>query len=155
CEAGATVSASASGVALETECIAPLELTGPDPIPVRAGMAVALTWKAAAASAGSLVRIKLDVSHHGGSKGEINCEVADTGAFDIPESLVTKLVGLGLAGFPTINLNRVAVGTDAKRPDVTLLLSSDVTRAVDTGVDSCLDPSECESGICLDGGTCG
>jgi hypothetical protein len=123
---------------------------------VQAKQAVHLTWEAAAEGATSRIRIKLDVSHHGGSKGEIDCEVPDNGAFDIPEPLVTELLGLGLAGFPTINLNRIAVGTDANNPHLSIALSSDITRAVDTGVVSCLDASSCPDGqMCLDGGTCG
>jgi len=100
--------------------------------------------------------VKLDVSHHGGSKGEIDCDVADTGELEVAASLVTELLGLGLAGFPTINLNRVAEGADAANPNVTLVLSSDVTRAVDTGVVSCLDDNACAKGeTCQKNGICG
>jgi hypothetical protein len=155
CEAGAPVTASASGVSVQAECIAPLELTGPDPIPVTAGAPVQLSWLPAAAGAQSRVLIKLDVSHHGGSKGEIDCEVADTGSYEISAALVSELLGLGLAGFPTINLDRISVGADASNPHVELVLSSDVTRAVDTGVTSCLDQMDCPDGqSCIDGGIC-
>jgi hypothetical protein len=156
CEVGTSVTAAATGVSLRADCIAPLQLSGPDPIPVKSSEPVHLTWLAAARGAASRVRIKLDVSHHGGSKGEIDCEVPDSGAFDIPAPLVTELIGLGLAGFPTINLNRVVVGTDPAHPNLSLVLSSDATRAVDTGVVSCLDKSACPADqMCLDGGTCG
>ena len=154
CEAGAKVAASADGFALEAECIAPLELTGPEPLPVKTGEVVHVTWKAAASGAKSKIRIGLDVSHHGGKKGQIDCEVPDTGSFDIPEALVTKLIGLGLAGFPTINVNRVSLGVDAKNAEVSLLLSSSVTRAVDTGVKSCLDDAECDGQTCSKAGIC-
>jgi hypothetical protein len=155
CEAGSKVTASANGFALEAECIAPLQLTGPEPLPVKTGEVVHVTWKAAATGAKSRIRIGLDVSHHGGKKGQIDCEVADTGSFDIPAPLVTKLIGLGLAGFPTINVNRVSLGVDAKNAEVSLLLSSSITRAVDTGVKSCLDDAECDDGqTCSKAGTC-
>jgi hypothetical protein len=82
--------------------------------------------------------------------------VPDTGSFEIPEPLVTKLVGLGLAGYPTIKVNRVAVGVDASNPEVSLLLSSSLTRAVDTGVISYQDDVECPDGqTCQLGGYCG
>lgn len=156
CELGGSVTATASDFSLSTDCIAPLELSGQSPIPVNSQQPVHLTWVAAADGAASRVRIKLDVSHHGGSKGEIDCEVPDNGRFDIPAPLVTELLGLGLAGFPTINLNRVIVGTDSANPNLSIVLSSDVTRPVDTGVVSCLDASNCPNGqMCLDGGTCG
>jgi hypothetical protein len=156
CEPGAPVTVAADGFSLQAECIAPLELMGPDPIPIVAEKPLALSWVPGDDAAHSRVRIKLDVSHHGGSKGEIDCDVADTGAFEISAALVTELLGLGLAGFPTINLDRVALGADASNPDLTLMLSSDVTRAVDTGVVSCLDASQCPDGqTCQKGGTCG
>lgn len=145
CEEGAKVSASSSRFALEAECIAPLELTGPEPLPVMSGEVVHVTWVPAPEGAASRIRIGLDVSHHGGKKGQIDCDVPDTGSFDIPEPLVTKLIGLGLAGYPTINVNRVSVGVDATQTNVSLVLSSSVTRPVDTGVKSCLDDSDCEA----------
>ena len=96
CTEGAPVSASAEGFALEAECIAPLELTGPDPIPVNAGEPVQVTWAAPQSSTSSRIRVGLDISHHGGTKGEIQCDAPDTGSLEIPEPLVTKLVELGL-----------------------------------------------------------
>jgi hypothetical protein len=155
CEPGAPVTASATDVSLSAECIAPLQLKGPDPIPIVENAPLRLSWVPGAAAARSRIQIKLDVSHHGGSKGEIDCDVPDTGELEIPASLVTALLGLGLAGFPTINVNRVAVGADAAHPNLSLVLASDVTRAVDTGVVSCLDDQACsapqtcqKSGIC-------
>ena len=156
CEPGAPVSASATGVALQADCIAPLTLLGPDPLPIVAGSPLHLSWLAADDTSHSRLRIKLDVSHHGGSKGEIDCEVPDTGSYDIPAAMLTELLGLGLAGFPTINLNRVALGADVGNPHLSLVLSSDITRAVDTGIVSCVDATTCPDGqSCLDGGICG
>jgi hypothetical protein len=143
CSDGSTVTASAADFTLEAECILPLELSGPDPIPVAAGEPVRVTWEPAPATAHSRIRIGLDLAHHGGKKGEIDCEVPDTGSFEIPEPLVTKLVGLGLAGYPTISVSRVSVGTDARLSDVVLLMSQSLQRAVDTGVESCQEDVEC------------
>ena len=156
CEAGDPVSASANGVSLSTQCIAPLALKGPDPIPVNENEPLRLSWEPAKNGATSRVHVKLDVSHHGGSKGEIDCDTADTGELQIAASLVTDLLSLGLAGFPTININRTASGADASNPNATLVLSSDLTRAVDTGVVSCLDDDACAKGqTCLPSGICG
>lgn len=154
CPAGAPVTASASDLQLEATCIPQLELSGPDPITVMSGQAVKVSWVAAAAEA--RIRIGLDVAHHGGKKGEIDCDVPDTGSFEIPEPLVTKLVGLGVAGYPTINVTRVSRAVDASRKEVQLLLSSNVVRAVDTGVKSCQESSQCPQGqACLDTKICG
>jgi len=155
CTEGAPVQASAAGLSLEAECIAPLEVTSAEPIPVKTGMPVHLTWKPAAA-AGARVRIGLDLAHHGGKKGEIDCDVPDTGSFDIPEPLITKLISLGLAGFPTISVSRVSVGSDAGQPHVELIVSQSVLRAIDTGVTSCQEDGECTAPeTCRDDKTCG
>jgi hypothetical protein len=156
CSPGSAIHVTASAFSLTAECIEPLELTGADPIVVKAGAAVHVTWKAAGAGASSRIRIGLDVAHHGGKKGEIDCEVPDTGSFDIPEPLVSKLVSLGLAGYPTISVSRVAVGEDQTLPDVVLLVSQNVQRAVDTGVSSCQEDSECDAPeVCQPTRTCG
>jgi hypothetical protein len=155
CDDGDPVSASAQGFTLEAECIAPLELSGPDPIPVSAGEPVQVAWLPAREGAGSRIRIGLDLAHHGGKKGEIDCEVPDTGSFDIPEPLVTKLIGLGLAGYPTISVSRVSVGTDAVQSGLVLLVSENKQRAVDTGVKSCQEDSECTAPeVCAADRTC-
>jgi hypothetical protein len=155
CSDGDPVSASAQGFTLEAECIAPLELSGPDPIPVSAGEPVRVAWLPAAEGSSSRIRIGLDLAHHGGKKGEIDCEVPDTGSFDIPEPLVTKLVGLGLAGYPTISVSRVSVGTDSVQSELVLLVSENKQRAVDTGVKSCQEDSECTAPeVCAADRTC-
>lgn len=154
CVEGDEITASSASFELTANCITQLELTGPDPIPVMAGQAVNVSWLPPEDPEGSRIRIGLDISHHGGKKGEIACDVPDTGELVIPESLVTQLVELGLAGYPTINVNRVSVGQAGS--NVSLIVSSDVTRPVDTGVMSCQEDSECPDGqICKPVGICG
>jgi len=154
CTEGEPVKASASGFSLEAKCIAPLEVTSPEPIEVKTGKPVHLTWTPASSSA--RIRIGLDLAHHGGKKGEIDCDVPDTGSFDIPEPLVSKLISLGLAGFPTISVSRVSIGTAAEQPHVELTVSQSVLRAIDTGVKSCQEDGECTSPEkCRDDKTCG
>jgi hypothetical protein len=155
CPAGSRVTAMANGLSLAAECIEQLELTGPDPILVASGRAVEVRWTPAKGTKASRIRIRLDIAHHGGKKGEITCEVPDNGSFDIPESLVTELIALGLAGYPDISVTRVSVGVDTNHPDAELLLSSNVLRAVDTGVKSCQDDSQCPGQTCLDTRVCG
>lgn len=158
CEAGTQVSATAvdHGLALEAECIGQLELTGPDPVPVMSGEPVVVSWSTTGSAPSSRVLIRLDIAHHGGKKGEIVCDVPDSGEFAIPEPLVTELVGLGLAGYPDISVTRVARGVDAKHENAVLVLSSNVLRPVDTGVASCQETSQCpDDQVCLDTKVCG
>jgi hypothetical protein len=147
CEEGNSVKVTTDQFAVEGKCIAPLDLMGPDPIPVASGKGVALTWAPPGKSGISRVKIKLDVAHHGGKKGEIVCDIADTGSFEIPASLVTKLVSLGLAGFPTIVVDRVSTASADKQSGVKLVVSSSTERPVDTGVISCSsDDKQCPAG---------
>ena len=146
CEAGTPVMASTESFELSATCIPELEVTGPDPIPVMTGEPVSVTWVAPEADAGSRIVIVLDVAHHGGKTGEVRCDVPDTGSFEIPASLVSALISLGLAGFPTIDVTRTSVGTDPNGRGVRLVVSSHVLRDADTGVASCREDTDCPEG---------
>lgn len=148
CAEGAAVRVQTDRFTLESKCIAPFQLGG-DPkekIPVKAGQSVKLTWTPPGQMGFSRVEVKLDISHHGGKKGEIVCDVPDTGSFEIPEPLVTRLVGLGVAGFPTIVVGRAAEIPAANEPLVKLRLVSSTTRDADTGVISCTSTADCPTG---------
>jgi len=142
CIEGDLVQLSADGFNAAATCIPPLVVTTSQ-FPVERGRALDLEWQAPAQSRASRLRIKLDVSHHGGKKGEIDCDVPDTGAFQIPASLITALVELGLAGYPTIVLTRAASAASTEQPAVHFEISSGVEREVDTGVTSCTADDQC------------
>lgn len=149
CSEGEAIKLEASGgdtgaFTLESKGIAPLELST-DAIPLAKDTAVHLTWTAPGQSGVAKISVKLDISHHGGSKGMITCEAADSGALEIPATLATKLLDLGVAGFPTIVVTRSAVGSatiSAGRVD--LVVSSAVERGVEIeGLHSCNGPDDC------------
>jgi hypothetical protein len=154
CVEGASVNLDAPGFSVQGRCVAPLAMVGPDPIPVASGRGTPLTWTAPSTSDISRVRLSLDISQHGGKRGEIVCDVPDTGSFEIPEPLITKLVDLGLAGFPEIVASRVSTATAPAQADVRLVISSPVTRAVDTGVKSCRDATYCAPGLACQDNVC-
>ena len=96
--------------------IAPLELTGrKEGYPLERGKGIDLAWKPAASGGNTRVQVKLDISHHGGTRGKIECDVADSGALTIPASLTDALTDLGTAGFPTIVVTRSAVTSTTTR----------------------------------------
>jgi hypothetical protein len=132
--------------ALQTPMIAPLEATGT--LTLDAAKPLALTWTAPASSTLARMQVKVDISHHGGSKGKIECDVPDTGSFAIPASLISSLIELGVAGFPTATLSRTASNGVAAGPgQVTLqTLSSVALELVVPGVQSCHEDAECPSG---------
>lgn len=148
------LTAPSAGLAIEGVCVAPMTLLNAETIPVRANQALPLSWQAPTTS-GTRVGIDLDIAHHGGATGKILCDVPDTGSFQIPEPLVTRLVGLGLAGFPAITLTRRFEARASAEPDVTLTILSTTSRLVDTGVVSCGTDIPCPSGMtCKTDHTC-
>ncbi len=120
---------------------------------------VELQWTAPGAMGpGSRVKVKLDISHHGGTRGMISCETADDGSLTIGAGLVTRLVGLGVAGFPSIVVTRENVGSaNVGTGRVHMVVSSTVERYVTVpGVRSCTSNDDCMGmGNCRADLTCG
>jgi hypothetical protein len=145
CDEGGNVTVATDNFTMTGKCVAPLTLAaGPmDKIPVRSGSPVKITWTPPAQPAISRVYIHLDIAHHGGKKGEVNCDVPDNGSYDMPAGIISKLISLGLAGFPTINVRRYFAATAASEPNVKIQIDTDLEREVDTGVTSCNDDSQC------------
>jgi hypothetical protein len=152
---GAPVEVSAPGgplgaLRLETRAIAPVEGTGPvHPV---AGQPLHVAWSAPGDPSLGRIEIELDLSHHGGTRGKIACNVADSGGVDISASQITKLLGLGASGFATIVVTRAStgmIGTALGR--VLLRVVSSVEREVQIdGVSSCTKDGDCPAGrTCL------
>jgi hypothetical protein len=140
--------------ALEARAIAPLAFEQ-SPALV-AGQPVPLTWTPPA-QGGTRIEASLDISHHGGAKGRIECDVPDSGHLELSADQVTRLLALGVAGFPTIVLARVSTGTTAVRAGgITLRVVSAVERPVQIeGLRSCKDDSQCPPGkLCRSDLTC-
>jgi hypothetical protein len=137
CAEGDAISVAADAFTLAATCVADLEVTSAVPVPVTSGKATHLTWKAPAKPGASRVLVEVEISHHGGYKGQIDCDVADTGTLDIPEPLVTALVALGRAGYPTVKIARTSRGVAAAQPAVTIDVMSRLELEADTGVISC------------------
>lgn len=158
---GDEVSLSASGdtfVAFDVSArgIRPLELTN-QTIALVADQPVTLTWTPAADVDASKIHVKLDISHHGGTKGKIECEVADSGSLELDGGLIGELLDLGVAGFPSIIVTRKATGsTTIVEGRVDLVLSSAVERFVTIeGLTSCTGDTDCPDGqTCQEDLTC-
>lgn len=149
---GAKVEITAPGGALgplrlQSVGIAPLEFTAKvQPV---SGQPLALTWKPPAAANIGRIEIMMDLSHHGGSKGKIECDVADTGSLAIPAAQITALLGLGISGFPTVVVTRVASASTATRLGrAALRVVASVERGVEIeGLHSCTANEDCPAGM--------
>jgi hypothetical protein len=126
--------------------VAPLALTSAS-LALSTGKALNLAWQPGAAG-NAKIHVKLDISHHGGSKGQIECDSDDTGSLTITAPLITKLLGLGVAGYPTAIITRQALGSSViSAGRVELDVSSIVEQAVTVeGLTSCDADEDCPSG---------
>lgn len=111
------------------------------------GTPLELQWTGGSAT-GARVEVEIDISHHGGLRGQIVCETADDGALTIGADLVTRLIGLGVSGFPTIVVRRIKVGStliSAGRVDFEVFSTTEKGLTI-PGLVSCTDTSECPMG---------
>lgn len=127
--------------------IAPFALTTTN-FNLVAGQPLTLSWTPAADPNASQIVVKLDISHHGGTKGKIECVAQDDGALELPASMVGALLNLGVAGFPSVIVTRRAVGSvTIATGRIDLAVSAEDERAVTIdGLVSCTDDSECDNG---------
>jgi hypothetical protein len=151
CSEGATITLDAAGGAyapfsIATKCIAPLAFAAA--LTLEKDKPLKLSWNAPGQAGLAKIGVKLDISHHGGSKGKIECEVDDTGSLEIPAAMVTALIDLGVAGFPTIVLTRkTSAAGSGNAQNVALNITSPVERAITIpGLTSCTDNAECPMG---------
>jgi hypothetical protein len=148
---GAPIEVDATGgklgpFTIKSTGIAPLAVAGP--IPLESGKALSLTWTAPGMPELTRMDIKVDISHHGGTRGQILCDVPDNGALEIPEPVITKLIAFGVAGFPSVTLSRAAIGW-ASVPGGRISLEVSSTAQVDAtvpGLISCTDTTDCPTG---------
>ena len=148
---GGPVRVTAPGGALgpfsvEARGIAPLGFE--QTVALAADRPLHLAWTPPGQPELSRIEVLVDISHHGGARGKIECAAADTGALEIPASQVSRLIGLGVAGFPTVVVTRVATGSAAVPAGIIALrLVSAVERAVEIeGLRSCTETSQCPAG---------
>jgi hypothetical protein len=154
CTAGSTVTVAGgagtdNAYTLTAKCIDVVTVTSAEPMPFESGKAAQFTWTPATAS-NSRIAIEIDISHHGGLKGLIRCDVPDNGAATVDASLVTGLIGYGTAGFPEASLTRHSIGT-ATVGTGTATLDVKSTTSVPLsipGVVSCSDTLPCPTGTC-------
>jgi hypothetical protein len=147
-------SATVTAFALETRGVAPLTLSSSS-YRMQTGMPLGLAWTAPQRS-GQTVTVHLDISHHGGTRGKIECTTADDGELVIEADLITRLMALGIAGFPTVVVTRGSTGTANLRAGrVELKISSGLEVPVEIpNLRSCLADADCDGGMCRPDLTC-
>jgi hypothetical protein len=124
--------------------ISPLVLSG-DAIDVRRSEPVRLAWEAPSAPGPARVNVQLNINFHGSNSAWIECDFPDTGAAEMPASLVDGLFEQGLSGNPTLTaVRRSATSLDIEPGCVEMLVYSQVSTPVQVeGVVSCRGSSDC------------
>ena len=148
-----TVSADGStateAFTISAQGIGQLEILN-DSIVLADGQAIHLQWTPPGNSSIAEITVSIDISHHGGTKGLIECETADDGSLEIAASLLDQLKALGIAGFPSMEVTRISKGTNAEAM-VDLVIQSMIKRDLEIpGLISCSGNEDCP-----DGQTCG
>ncbi len=128
-------------------------------VPVARGSSASLAWASSGSGTGDVL-ITFTVNAHGATTGWIECIVPDTGAFDVPEPLVTELIDLGLSGFPRVTVERRSLAaTTVEGGCVDFKVASEITLDLEVeGLVSCSTSEECADGqtcspefVCGDG----
>lgn len=145
-----------AGFDLSARGVNPIELKTTD-LDLSPDKPFTLEWDPAPSGAASRMQVKIDLSHHGGVKGLIECDAADRGSLTISKAMMAELIGLGVAGFPSVVLTRKSVDTvQLAHGTVQLEVSALVERYLTTpGVVSCTTSDDCPDGkTCASDATC-
>jgi hypothetical protein len=119
-----------------------------NPIAVRAGQGVELSWQPPADPGPARVHLDLNINHHGSTSNWIECDVEDVGVAHIPLALIDSLMERGRSGFPTLTVTRRSVSSTRIEPGcVELAVSSERVSDVELdGFQSCNSLTECSPG---------
>jgi hypothetical protein len=119
-----------------------------NPIVVRPGQGVELSWQPPADPGPARVHLNLNINHHGSTSSWIECDVEDVGMAVIPVALIDPLLERGRSGFPTLTVTRRSVSSTRIEPGcIELAVSSE--RVSDVELDdfqSCGSLAECSAG---------
>lgn len=137
------------GVTLVGEGVSPLT-SAVESVLVERESPAALSWDPPSVSSENAeIHVLLTVNSHGATSGWIECTAPDTGAFEIPASLVTALIDLGLSGFPRVTLTRRTI--DSRNTGdgcIEFSVASALTINVEVpGLVSCSDADDCAAGF--------
>jgi hypothetical protein len=108
------------------------------------GNPILLRWTPPGPNAGpSTLIASIDISHHGGIKGVIECVTEDDGELEIDGALVSALKELGVSGFPQLDVVRRSVAS-VEGHSLNLFLEARLLKYVGIpGLVSCRDDNDC------------
>jgi len=116
-------------------------------ISIESGKTFTLNWTAGTVAA-ARIQLTFDLSHHGGSKGQIICDTADTGSLAVSGTLLESLIALGVTGYPKAYITRALSGTTTVGSgQAQLKVYSDLDYVAQIpGLVSCQNDTQCPTG---------
>lgn len=155
CAEGETITLSAAGsqdagaFTLKVRCITPLEVTS-EQLLAEDGKPLTIQWKPPSIPDVSTISVRINISYHGGTKGEIQCECPDNGSLTIPGNMLDQLKSFGIAGYPIVEITRKSIGKDEKT-NAEVIVECTITRLLTIpGIVSCDQDEDCENKNCVD-----
>lgn len=73
---------------------------------VSRGEPMAIAWSAPAAAGDAVINLRLSIDQHGTTPATLSCDLADTGAAEIPSSMIDALLDAGVSGFANGSISR-------------------------------------------------
>jgi hypothetical protein len=115
---------------------------------VRGGQALPLTWQAPEVVGPARLHVELNVNQHGSTSSWVECDFVDSGAGEVPASLIDGLIARGLSGYPTLTgARRTATRVSIEPGCVDLLVASEVISDIQVdGIVSCDVSADCPLG---------
>ena len=148
---GEAISISATGGSvpafeISAKGIRPLVLDASSYVLPSAG-AFTVTWAPPGAASDARVQLVLRVQRYI-LKGQIACDVADTGSLTISANLISSLIALGVGGYPELTVTRRSLGTTTiANGQVVLSVESSVSPTLSIeGYTSCSGDFDCSAG---------
>jgi hypothetical protein len=142
---GASVTLSATGgdyapFTLQVRGIEPLAFAGAG-VKVERDRPVSFTWTPPTQAPTGKILAVLNIAYHGGGSAQIECDLDDDGAAEIPAGLANMLLDSGTAGFPTLELIRRSVDSTTLSPPG--CIQFEVSAPVQRFVSACPQPGVC------------
>jgi hypothetical protein len=136
-------------ITVKTRGVSPLVVTNEE-IVFEDGKPVTIKWQKPAIAGVSAMTIRINVSYHGGTKGEIIVDCEDNGEVTVPASMIDKLKSWGIAGYPVAELTRLSIVTiDSMNPGL-IIQSTKIKLITIPGLENCDQNEDCTTGRCID-----
>ncbi len=143
-------SASASPFTLQARAISPLKMITTTAI-LEDGKPITLKWEKSSIEGISRIHVRVNISYHGGTKGEIQCDCEDNGEIVIPARLLDELKTYGIAGYPVADVTRRSVGTNENAKAQLIIESTVTVELTYPDKQSCTGHEDCPEGYhCTD-----